>query len=309
MSRTPAPRTRPAERLHNTEGLTRRRVLKLLLGGGLGMAALGGAAVAQGYGLGVTRHQLALRGLRQPLSVAFLTDLHYGAYIGPGSVRKWVEATQALRPDLILLGGDQLDSRMDTTPAPLLAELGQLRAPLGVYAVWGNHDYGSFGQYQGRQYGPARADWHAKRDELERAFGAAGITMLRNRGVALRDDLYLGGTDDLWRGDLDIRATLAGAGNRTKLLLSHNPDILPQLPPGIAFSLCGHTHGGQVRLPLLGAPVVPSDYGQKYAMGWVSDAHGNPAYVSRGLGMSGLPIRNLCPPEIAFFQLGPGEGD
>ena len=75
------------------------------------------------------------------------------------------------------------------------------------------------------------------------------------------------------------------------------------MPAGIQLVLCGHTHGGQVRLPLIGAPIVPSKYGQRYAMGWVEGAHATPAYVSRGLGVSGVPMRNLCQPEITLLDL------
>ena len=287
----------------------RRRALRGLtrglLGGGAAVALLGGAGAAQAYRFGVTRHTRALPGLRAPLTVAFLTDLHYGLYIGAGSVRAWVEETLALRPDLILLGGDQLDRRSDAAPADLLAELARLRAPLGTWAVWGNHDYGSFGYYASRYYGPRQADWAARRDQMEAAFAAAGVPVLRNAGRAVRGDLWLSGVDDYMNGQPDAAAALAGAGTRASLMVSHNPDLLPELPPGVGLVLSGHTHGGQVRLPLVGAPVVPSRYGQRYAMGWVTGAHGTPGYVSRGLGLSGLPLRNLCEPEITLLRLVP----
>ncbi|WP_291425057.1 metallophosphoesterase [Deinococcus sp.] len=289
----------------------RRRFLRGLLGTGLAAGLLGGSGVAQGFQFGVTQHTASLPGLKRPVTVALLTDMHYGLYIQAGSVRRWVEATNALRPDLILFGGDQVDKRLNTPSAPLLSELARLKAPLGCFGVWGNHDYGSFGKYGGRQYGPPRPDWEARRELLRQEFGQAGIRILRNEGAAVRDDLYLGGTDDLGYGTPDVQASLAGATTHAKLLLTHNPDLmiakLPQppgqVPPGLV--LCGHTHGGQVRLPLVGALTVPSQYGQRYAMGWVTGAEGTPAYVSRGLGMSGLPLRNLCTPEIAFFTLNP----
>lgn len=288
--------------------VTRRRVLRGLLGGGLAVGALGGAGAAQGYSFGVTRHTRSLPGLKTPLTVAFLTDLHYGLYIGAGSVRQWVAATNALAPDLVLFGGDQLDRRMDAEPQPLLTELARLRAPLGAFGVWGNHDYGSFGEYGGRQYGAARPEgqWQARREELQAAFAAHGLTILRNEGQALRGDLYLGGVDDLWQGHPDPGAALQGQQpGQAAILLSHNPDLLPDLEVRPGLVLCGHTHGGQVRLPWVGAPMVPSRYGQRYAMGWVTGAGGVPAYVSRGLGMSGVPVRNLCPPEIALLTLTP----
>ena len=283
----------------------RRRVLRGLLGGGAAVALLGGAGAAQAYRFGVTRHTRALSGLRAPLTVAFLTDLHSGPYIGLGSVRAWVGATLALRPDLILLGGDQFDRRSEAASGDLLAELARLRAPLGTWAVWGNHDYGHFGHEERRPRDPRRPDWTARREQLEAAFVAAGVPVLRNAGRAVRGDLWVSGVDDYWNGRPDAAAALAGAGTRATLLVSHNPDLLPELPPGVGLALSGHTHGGQVRLPLVGAPLVPSRYGQRYAMGWVTGAHGTPGYVSRGLGLSGLPLRNLCEPEIALLRLVP----
>ncbi|WP_345465293.1 metallophosphoesterase [Deinococcus carri] len=280
--------------------LTRRRLLRGLLGGGLAAGALGGAGWAQAARFGTVRESRRLPGLQAPLRVAFLTDLHYGLYVFAGRVRAWVDAANAARPDLILLGGDFLDTRAGADPAPLLTELARLRAPLGVYGVWGNHDYGSFGQEEVGQ------DWPAHRQNLTAAFARAGIAVLRNTGQAVRPDLWVGGVDDFICGQPDAAAALSGAGERATLLLSHNPDLLPELPGPVGLVLCGHTHGGQIRLPLLGAPVVPSRYGQRYAMGWVTGAYGTPAYVSRGLGTSGLPFRNLCEPELTLLTLLPG---
>ncbi|WP_216320152.1 metallophosphoesterase [Deinococcus aestuarii] len=283
--------------------VTRRRVLRGLLGGGAALGALGGVGAAQAYAFGVTREQASLPGLRSPLRAAFLTDLHYGLYVGPGSVRAWVDAANAERPDLVLLGGDLLDLPSGDSPAALFPELARLRAPLGVYGVWGNHDYDSFGRRDSRRGGRARPDWEERREQLTADFARAGVTLLVNTGRAVRDDLWLGGVNDFWQRDADPAAALAGAGDRATLLLTHNPDVLPELPAHVGLTLCGHTHGGQIRLPLVGAVHVPSRYGQRYAMGWVRGAFGSPAYVSRGLGTSGVPIRNLCAPEVTVLTL------
>ncbi|WP_104989739.1 metallophosphoesterase [Deinococcus sp. NW-56] len=284
----------------------RRRFLRGLLGGTLALGTLGGVGVAQAYDFGTVREEGALPGLASPLRVAFLTDLHYGLYIFERQIRAWVDTANAARPDLVLLGGDFLDVRSDVDPAPLLAELARLRAPLGAHAVWGNHDYGSFGAYDRGVLGQGIPGWADRREQVAAAFAAAGITVLRNEGRAVRDDLWIGGVDDLWRGEPDVAAALAGAGEgQASVLLSHNPDLLPDLPQRVGLVLSGHTHGGQIRLPVVGAPVVPSRYGQRYAMGWVQGAHGTPGYVSRGLGVSGLPLRNLCPPEVTLLTLRP----
>ncbi|MFC6618621.1 metallophosphoesterase [Deinococcus radiophilus] len=223
-------------------------------------------------------------------------------------MRRWVEAALAERPDLILLGGDFVDVRAGETPTELLNELSRLRAPLGVYGVWGNHDYGSFGKYASRWRGAATPNWPQYRQEYTELLDQIGIQLLRNDIAQPRDDLHLIGTDDRWHGDSpDLTALLAEAGGRATLLLTHNPDILPELPQHIGLTLAGHTHGGQVRLPGVGAVVVPSDYHTRFDMGWKEGAHSSPAYVSRGLGVSGLPVRTLCAPEVTVLELQPAE--
>lgn len=90
------------------------------------------------------------------------------------------------------------------------------------------------------------------------------------------------------------------------MLLTHNPDLLPRVPASVGLTLCGHTHGGQVRLPLLGAVTVPSRYGTRFLEGWVWGG-GARGFVSRGLGVTGLPVRNLCPAQLHVFTLLPGQ--
>ena len=283
--------------------LTRREFLARALAGSAAVTALGGVGAAQVYRFGVTRQGAPLPGLRAPLRVAFLTDLHYGPFIGAASVRAWVDATNLERPDLILLGGDHMDRHVRGNTAPLLRELARLRAPLGVYGVWGNHDYAAFGRARAGR----TASWEEARAAHAAAFAGAGITILRNEGRAVRDDLFLGGTDDFLQGEPDPGAALAGAGERATLRLSHHPDQLPELPRAAGLALCGHTHGGQVRLPLIGAvaPLLPSRYGARFDIGWKQGAFGTPAYVSRGLGVSGVPLRNLCGPEVLLLTLRP----
>lgn len=128
--------------------LSRRDVLRSAVGfGGVALftAGLGGlGTVAQAYAFGTDRQRALLPGLRAPLRLALLTDLHYGPYIRAGSVRAWVDAAVREAPDVVLLGGDLLDAATPDGAEPLLAQLSRLRAPLGVFAVWGNHDYGAF---------------------------------------------------------------------------------------------------------------------------------------------------------------------
>ncbi|WP_216326512.1 metallophosphoesterase [Deinococcus aestuarii] len=279
--------------------LTRRAFLT----GTLGLAAVGTAG-AQGADRARLRHQsAALPGLTRPLRVAQLTDLHYGLYITAASVRAWVDLTLQARPDLIVVTGDLLDADVAKDAGPLLAELSRLRAPLGVWGVWGNHDYGSFGRYARLGHSPRRENWRERREGFAGALADGGLRVLNNEGVQVRGDLYLAGVDDLMQGEPDLGAALAGAGTGATLLLSHNPDLLPEVPRSVGLTLCGHTHGGQVRLPLIGAVTTASRYGQRFAQGWVEGpARG---FVSRGLGMTAVPLRLNCPAEVVVFDLRP----
>lgn len=266
--------------------MSRRRFLAT------GIAAVGslllGRSVAEVYRFDVERHAVSVEGLGAPLRIAFLTDLHFGPYVGAGSLGAWVDACLAERPDLIVLGGDIVDAAAPADVTPAVDALRRLRAPLGTVLVWGNHDHTRF-----RELAP-----------FERAVREVGVVPLRNDGVRVRDDLYVAGIDDHRWGRPDLAMALAGRPDGVPtVLLSHNPDVLPEVPTDVALTLCGHTHGGQVRLPLVGAVVTSSAHGQRFAQGWVEGpARG---YVSRGLGVSLLPIRVACPAELSIFDLLP----
>lgn len=272
-----------APRMH----LSRRRFLRWSLVAGVG-ALIGGARVST-YRHRVEHHDVGMVGLGRPLDAAWLCDFHYGQFIREGSVAAWIDATLELTPDLVLLGGDMVDALTPRQHGPLLDQVARLRAPLGVFAIWGNHDTVRF---------------RSERPRFEAALLDRGITVLHNRGVLVRDDLYLAGLDDLRTGRPDLRAALADRPARTPcLLLSHNPDVLPQVPTDVDLTLCGHTHGGQVRLPWIGPIVTSSLYGRRFVEGWVeAPARG---YVSRGLGVTQVPIRINCPPEITSLTLRP----
>src|SRR5438067_6211690 len=234
--------------------------------------------------LPVPRLPAAFDGLR----VAFLTDIHHGPHVGLDFVATVVRTTLSLEPDLILLGGDY-SSRDAKYIAPCLRVLGGLRAPLGVYAVLGNHDY-----------------WHGI-DETRAGLRDARVTELTNAGVWLKrggSRLRLAGVDDLWRGTPDVAAAVGDATPADAcLLVSHNPDVAETLrDPRVGLMLSGHTHGGQVVLPGYGAPIVPSRYGQKYLKGLV-EAPATRVYVSRGLGTVSPPLRYNSRPELTLITL------
>lgn len=280
---------------------TRRTFLRRALRGG---AALAGAGVlGTGYGfweasqirvrrqtVGVPRLPTAFEGR----TVAVLADLHHGPFVSLDFIRRAVTLAQGLSPDLFALVGDFAHKGTHTAeqlPACLDA-LSRLDAPLGVFAVPGNHDM----QDAGRVY----------RD----AVAATPLTDLTNRAVRVSaggDALWLAGVDDLWWGKPDQTAALRGVPDGAAVvLLSHNPDFAEQSPdPRVGLVLSGHTHGGQAYLPGLGAAWTPSRYGDKYRAGLVR----GPAswvYVSRGLGEAGVPLRYNCPPEVNLLTLTAG---
>lgn len=277
--------------------VSRRTVLL----GGLGLGALGATSLGETYSFELRAHQRVLPGLRAPLRAVLLSDLHYGPFVRVESVRRWVETTLALRPDLVLVTGDLIDRHLLDSPAPLVQELGRLRAPLGVWGVWGNHDHDHC-QREARQSGRAV---EVVRDAFTARLEEVGLRLLRNAGAAVRDDLYVAGVDDLHRGEPQLPLALreAPAGGAV-LLMSHNPDLLPDVPPRVSLTLCGHTHGGQIRLPFLGALRTGSRFGQRFVRGFVAGPA--PGFVSSGLGVAGAPVRLNCPAELVVFDFQPG---
>ena len=268
--------------------LSRRDFLKLSGGVSAAGVVVGTGLYADSYRFAVTRHRKALAHLKAPLKVAHLSDLHFGRWIGERTLSKWVDATLAERPDLVLITGDFVDYTT-TDVAPLLEQLQRLEAPLGVYGVLGNHDYDLGEAFLVRL-----------KEGLERS----GVTLLINEGVQVRDDLFLAGTDDLWEGELDLARTLAERPNdRACLLMTHIPDLLPVVPNDVDLTLCGHTHGGQVKLPFYGAVVTASKYGRRFVEGWFQDPV--TAFVSRGLGFGIVPLRFLSRAEIVMLELTP----
>jgi uncharacterized protein len=270
---------------------SRRTFLRFLGLTGIGLMFGGSAGVAQIFRFGVNRYQHRMGKLKKPLRLAHLSDLHFGAFVHTALVKKWVDATLQEAPDVILITGDFIDRTTQDFQA-LVAELARLEAPLGVWGIWGNHDYD-----HGLEY----------RDRFAAALARVGIKMLVNQGVSLRDDVFLCGCDDIWNGEHDLEKSFAGQPqDQACIFMCHNPDIIP----GLAYynydadlTLSGHLHGGQVKLPFLGAPFVSSKYGQKFLEGWVLDPM--PAFISRGLGVSGLPIRRGSQPEVVIIDLLP----
>jgi len=227
------------------------------------------------------------------LKIAVMADLHVGApHRDLRKLKEVVAATNAEKPDLVVILGDFVIRGVIgghfVDPEPIADELAGLQTPLGVVAVLGNHD------------------WWYNGDRVRHAMVSHGIQVLENQSIRLTHhgrSFWLCGLGDLWtRGD-QLAPTLAKiVDGEPVLVLMHNPDIFPEMPERVSLTLAGHTHGGQVNLPLVGRPIVPSKFGQRYAYGFVEE-NGKKLYVTGGIGTSILPVRFRVAPEIVVLKL------
>jgi hypothetical protein len=230
------------------------------------------------------RLPVAFNGLR----IVHLTDIHHSLFTPLEDIQRAIHLANLLRPDLIALTGDYV-TLSPTYIWPVARVLGKLRARLGIFAVLGNHDF------------------QVDAGEITRAFRTQRIRVLRNSHFALRAGsahLWVVGVDDLWWGADDLAAALRSVPAREpKILLCHNPMGVRQAAAhGVDFVLSGHTHGGQVRLPVVGSVYGRTKLGERFVEGW-NRLDGTQIYVSRGIGKVLLPVRLGCPPEIACLRL------
>jgi uncharacterized protein len=241
------------------------------------------------YSVSIPQWPAACDGLR----VAVLTDLHVGSPMnGIDKLREIISLTERAQPDLVLLAGDYVIHDVVggrfTSPETIAQELRALSAPRGVWAVLGNHD------------------WWLDAVRVQRALEANGITVLEDQAVPVRFgacEFWLAGIGDFWEAPHDVQRALRTVPDGAPILaLTHNPDVFPEIPDRVALTIAGHTHGGQVYVPLIGRPLVPSRYGQRYAAGHHSE-NGRHLFVSTGLGTSILPVRFLVPPEISVLTI------
>ncbi|HML07738.1 MAG TPA: metallophosphoesterase [Xanthobacteraceae bacterium] len=288
--------------------VSRRRFLTGIAGSvGLSAAATGVyAGGIEPQSLVVTRYALnppAWRAGRR-LSITVIADLHAG---GPDmtlpQVRRVVDTANELKSDLIVLLGDYIAryryfTNRSVPDAMWSGELARLHAPLGTWAILGNHD------------------WWYDLSRVRRALAEVRIPVLENDAVMLGTEgqrFWLAGLGDQlayplghgrFRGVDDLPGTLARVETDDPILLmAHEPDIFPRVPPRVGLTLAGHTHGGQIRLPLIWPAFVPSKFGARFAYGHVieDDRH---MIVSGGLGTSIIPARLGVPPEIVRVELG-----
>lgn len=251
-------------------------------------------------------------------SVAFITDWQIGMWLdNPSTVEEAVEKIVAAEPDVALIGGDFIyhadetsDRKEAVTKAVSIAgRLGNSGIP--TFAVLGNHDYGL-----GKDAG--EIDWEIVRD-LRRRLEQNGVQILRNEAVKIQPEgtdrpLYIVGLGSSYADHVDVEQAFSGVpADAPRVVVMHNPSAFEQIPANTApLALAGHTHGGQIRVP--GMPhwswLGLVEEGAATADGWIEDTEvaGNRLYVNRGIGMSSLPLRIWCPPELTYFELMPKEG-
>ncbi len=239
----------------------------------------------------VEQVQVPLKNLPTALDgykIVQLSDIHLHPFTQIEFVQEIVALVNNLKPNLVVLTGDYVLQQADSIfeLAPVLA---RLKADAGVFVSLGNHD------------------WWTNVAVVKQGFSEVGLMVLQNKGVTLgtgRARLYLAGLDDGWSGHPDLKVTLADAPAQIPIImLMHEPDFADTLANDgrISLQLSGHTHGGQVRLPGVGALILPH-LGRKYASGlyrvkemWL--------YTNRGIGVVGPPVRFNCRPEITELIL------
>lgn len=257
-----------------------------LLAGFMFLALVGGAIQDPR----VVRYRVAAAGLARPVRIVQLSDSHGGPVdMPPARLARIVAAMNALKPDLVVLTGDYISGYphqwSDAATARVLRPFRRLRAPLGVYAVLGNHDGA----------GPTR-----------RGLAGTGAELLQSRRVDV-GPFQLVGADDMLGAGQPVEAmrhlVRAAPPGKPVVVIAHEPDFFAGLPPRAALMIVGHTHGGQIVLPLLGPPSL-SAFADRHMRGQFVE-HGQTLIVSSGVGTSLLPIRFGVPPEIVAIDLVP----
>jgi predicted MPP superfamily phosphohydrolase len=232
--------------------------------------------------------------LRGPLTVALLTDLHVGSpYNGVARLEEIVRRTNAASPDLVMILGDLVIQHVVggsfVPPEEIASRLAGLKPRFGTFAVLGNHD----------------AWLDAAR--VAHALSSSGIRVLEDEATKVDADggpVWIAGVSDYLTARHDVPRALSAIPDHGVpiLLITHNPDVFPDVPARVSLTLAGHTHGGQVRFPLIGAPIVPSRFGQRFASGLVMEDNRR-LFVATGTGTSIIPVRFRVPPAIDVLKL------
>ena len=260
------------------------RTKKYLIAAGaavfVGLVVLLDAFLIEPYRIEVSHHHVEAR-IGPPIKIAHLADLHtYGVGRREETL---LEILESERPDLIVITGDLIDTRVGYSGCHEL--LKRMSAPLGVWVVHGNHEV-----------------WWPIPNEKS-FYESAGARLLVNSNERVSPTVWLVGFDDSYAGSPNIERAIAGVPPFAyRIALFHSPAFFDRVAGQCELALAGHSHGGQIRLPLVGALWLPPETGS-YVEGWFEKA-GSRMYVSRGIGTSILSARFLSKPEIAIITLG-----
>lgn len=236
--------------------------------------------------LAVTNYKIKDKNLKG-IKIVLAGDFH----VAPNQEKRLQKTVQKIndqKPDLILLVGDFVsghERKMTLSAEAIAKNLANLEAEYGVYSVLGNHD------------------WWIDGEEVTQELKKVGINVLAdsNMTVKINDKVvYIAGVEDLSTRNSDIHSALKGTKDPT-ILLSHSPDIFPEVPAGVNLTVAGHLHGGQIRFPFIGFLFIPSKYGERYIYG-LFEENDKKMIVTKGVGNSILPFRFNCKPEIVVIE-------
>ena len=285
-----------------SEQITRRTFIKravgtLLTAGGLGTGSYFYAREVEPRMLDITRHTIknaALPSGFDGVRVIQFSDTHIGFQYTMEQLKQLITKINKFKPDLIVFTGDLLDDpRNFTEKKELITMLSNLDAPLGKFAVYGNHDHGGYGS-----------------DLYKQIMEQSGFTLLLNTSANIKlldgSSIWIAGIDDAMLGKPDLNASMAKIPTDSyTILLSHAPDKAEEAAQHpIQMQMSGHSHGGQIQIPFYG-PLVTPPFAENYVEGFytVGPNDGLTLYVNRGLGTTRLPFRFLSQPELAIFTL------
>lgn len=279
-----------------TVRLTRRAWIRTIIYSSL--AITGGAGYISSKRLEKVYLDIPLAGLPKRLDglkILVMADFHAGAFTTKEDILQAISIGNEESPDLITLLGDYVDggyshSRKNVEKGSYVFDaLQKLRAPLGIYAVLGNHDHWT--------------DPGLVRKKLSRL----PVVILNNQGISLENGLAVAGVDDFWEGPSDpFKATRNLSPESVIIMLSHNPDVNLQLrgDERVRLVMSGHTHGGQIRIPFINwAPWIPCSPKYRAPSGLIRETKRRCTFITKGVGTFFVPVRLACPPDIGILRL------
>ena len=221
------------------------------------------------------------------VKVVFVGDFHIKPY-QKKRLNKVVEMINEQQPDIVLSIGDFVsghEAKMTMPISDIVEQLKNIKSKYGFYTVLGNHD------------------WWIDGEGITNTLTSNGIKVLANSSTKVNingKDIYIAGVEDKTTRTPEVYYALRKTESPV-ILLTHSPDVFPKVPKEVNLTLAGHVHGGQVRLPILGSLIVPSNYGDKYSQGLIEE-DGKKMIVTKGIGNSILNVRFNCVPEIVVIE-------